>query len=83
MRRLTEIVVAAVAVRVVVLVSVVTGGVLTTKHEQALDTSDGRFLSSLMEVHKLAKVGNTRSRALTLSPPVVMVVVKTLDLCKG
>lgn len=57
MRGLTGMIPVAVAVRVRVLVAVVVGGALTTKHEQALDTWYGRLDFWLMEVQSLAKVG--------------------------
>lgn len=57
---------------------VVTGGVLINRQEQALLTF-AAFPLVPASVQQSAKVGNGAARTLSLSSPVVMVVVKAVD----
>lgn len=78
-RPLTGAVVGAVLKMVWVLYLVETGGVLTSRQEQALVT---RAAFSVVPVAPQwsAKVGKTSARALILSRPVVTVVVQAVEL---
>lgn len=74
MQRLTGIFVRAVSRTVLVLVLVITGGVLTSMQEHALETC-AAFSVVPVAVQSSAKVGKSSARALSLSRPVVTVVV--------
>lgn len=74
----TGVTVLAEAVYVCVWVDVVTGGVLINRQEQALLTF-AAFSLVPASVQQSAKVGNGAARTLSLSSPVVMVVVKAVD----
>lgn len=66
------------ALYVFVRVDVVTGGVLINRQEQALLTfADFSLVPAGLQ--QSAKVGNGAARTLSLSSPVVMVVVKAVD----
>lgn len=74
----TGVTVLAETVYVCVWVDVVTGGVLTNKQEQALLTF-AAFSLVPAGLQLSAKVGKGAARTLSLSSPVVMVVVKAVD----
>lgn len=74
----TGVTVLAEAVYVCIWVDVVTGGVLINRQEQALLTC-AAFSLVPAGVQQSAKVGNGAARTLSLSRPVVMVVVKAVD----
>lgn len=74
----TGVIVPAEAVYICIWMDVVTGGVFINRQEQALLTF-AAFLLIPAGVQQSAKVGNGAARTLSLSSPVVIVVVKAVD----
>lgn len=75
---ITGVTILAEVVYVCIWVDVIIGGVLINRQEQALLTF-AAFSLVPEGAQQLAKVGNGAARTLSLSSPVVMVVVKAVD----